>query len=185
MKRSLLCVAALAAAAGAAQADITFSFTNFTQAGFSFAQLVGGVQPLVTGSLTGIDINAVLNASVSDTWADDLTVYVDPAPLSGGGLLQAGGFSSLGAAERIFWANGGSDLPGTTVIDAVTLATPIAFGGTVADPIIWLGNGYGGSGTSGTWSGSVTLRGVSAIPAPGAAALMGVGAIVGLRRRRR
>lgn len=185
MKRFVLCVAALAAAAGAAQADITFTFTNFTQAGFSFAQLAGGTQPLITGSLTGISINATLNASTNFTYADDLTVYVDPAPLGFGGLLQAGGFSDFSAAERIFWANGGSNTVGTTVIDSVTLASPIAFAGTVADPIVWLGNGYGSAGTSGTWTGSVTLLGVNVIPAPSAAALMGLGAVAGLRRRRR
>lgn len=182
--KNLLCVAALAAAAGSAQADIVINFTNFTQIGFNFAQLVGGLQPLATGTLTGISVNATLNASVAETYADDLTVYVDVLPLTAGGALQVGGFSNLGAAERRAWANGGSDVPGTTVIDTVTLNTPLLFTGTSADPVIWLGNGYGAAGTSGTWTGSVTLIGITAIPTPGAAALMGLGALAVGRRRR-
>lgn len=184
MVRALVCAAALAAASGAAQAAITFNFTNQTFAGFDFSTLVASPN-FAVGSLTSISVNATLNASVADTWADDLTVYVDPLPLTGGGLLQVGGFSSLGAAERGFWANGGSATPGTTVIDTYTLTTPIAFGGTAADPVIWLGNGYGAAGTSGTWTGSITLNGIDVVPTPGTAALMGVGSLVALRRRRK
>ena len=184
MVRSLVCVAALAAAAGVAQADVTINFTNVTFTGFNFGQLV--VSPnYVSGTLTSVSVNAILSASVSDTYADDLTIYVDPLPLSGGGLLQVGGFSNLGAAERGLWDNGGSAVPGTTVIDSYTLVTPLSFVGGPSDPMIWLGNGYGASGTSGTWSGSVTLVGINVVPAPGAAALLGVGSLVALRRRRK
>lgn len=182
--KNLLCVAALAAAAGSAQADIVINFTNFTATGFNFSQLVGGLQPLATGTLTGVSVNATLNASINDTFADDLTIYVDVLPLSGGGALQVGGFSGLGAVERRFWANGGSDVAGTTVIDTVTLNTPLVFNGNSADPVIWLGNGYGNATTSGTWTGSVTLIGLTAVPTPGAAALMGLGALAAGRRRR-
>ena len=59
----------------------------------------------------------------------------------------------------------------------------IVFSGTGADPKIWLGNGYGAAGTSGTWTGSITLIGVNAIPAPGALALLGVAGLAGRRRR--
>jgi MYXO-CTERM domain-containing protein len=104
-------------------------------------------------------------------------------PLSGGGLLQVGGFSNLGATQRLFWANGGSSAPGTTVIDSVAV-NAISFSGTSADATIWLGNGYGASGTSGTWTGSITLIGVNAVPAPGAVALLGVAGLAAGRRRR-
>ena len=46
---------------------------------------------------------------------------------------------------------------------------------------IWIGNGYGAAGTSGTWTGSITLLGVT--PAPGAIALVGLAGLVGRRRR--
>ncbi|MSR70349.1 MAG: PEP-CTERM sorting domain-containing protein, partial [Phycisphaerales bacterium] len=45
------------------------------------------------------------------------------------------------------------------------------------------GNGYGAAGTSGTFTGSITLHGVSAVPAPGAIALLGLAGLVGRRRR--
>ena len=164
-----------------ASADVTVTFTNQTWTGFNFTDLTaqyGGF----SGTLTGVSVNATLNASTNYTYADDLCVYVDPAPLSTGGLLQVGGYSNLNAAQRLSWANGGSSTPGTTVIDAKSV-NAIVFSGSATDPIIWLGNGYGASGTSGTWTGSITLIGVNAVPAPGALALLGVAGFAARRRR--
>ncbi|MEI6879145.1 MAG: MYXO-CTERM sorting domain-containing protein, partial [Planctomycetota bacterium] len=48
---------------------------------------------------------------------------------------------------------------------------------------IWIGNGYSYAPTSGTWTGSITLLGVNAVPAPGAIALVGLAGLVGRRRR--
>lgn len=184
MVRPLVCVAALAAAAGVAQADVTVNFTAFTFTGFNFVQIYGAPD-FLSGTLTAVSVNAVLNASVNDTWADDLTIYVDPLPLSGGGMLQVGGFSNLGAAERGSWANGASPLPGTPVSGTYSLINPISFAGNSSDPMVWLGNGYGSASTSGTWTGSVTLIGVNVVPAPAAAALLGLGSVAALRRRRK
>jgi MYXO-CTERM domain-containing protein len=164
-----------------ASADVTISFANQTWTGFQFndmTALYGGF----VGTLTGVSVNATLNDSTNYTYADDLCVYVDPAPLSTGGLLQVGGFSSLNATQRLAWANGGSNAPGTTVIDAKSV-NPIVFSGSATDPIIWLGNGYGATGTSGTWTGTITLIGVNAVPAPGALALLGVAGFAARRRR--
>jgi xanthosine utilization system XapX-like protein len=47
---------------------------------------------------------------------------------------------------------------------------------------VWIGNGYGATGTSGTWTGTITLIGVN-VPAPGAIALLGLAGLVGRRRR--
>jgi MYXO-CTERM domain-containing protein len=164
-----------------ASADVTVTFTNQTWTGFNFTDLTAAYGGFV-GTLTGVSVNATLNASTNYTYADDLCVYVDPAPLSTGGLLQVGGFSNLGATQKVTWSNGGSDAPGTTVIDAKSV-NPIVFSGSAADPIIWLGNGYGAAGTSGTWTGSITLVGVNAVPAPGALALLGVAGFAARRRR--
>ena len=68
------------------------------------------------------------------------------------------------------------------MIDAKSV-NPIVFSGSAADPMIWLGNGYGAAGTSGTWTGSITLVGVNAVPAPGALALLGVAGFAARRRR--
>ena len=181
MKKIALVAGLAAAVAGTASADVTVTFTNQTWTGFNFTDLsaqFGGF----TGTLTGVSVNATLNASTSFTYADDLCVYVDVAPLSSGGLLQVGGFSNLSALQRLSWANGGSSAPGTTVIDSKSV-NAISFSGTSADATIWLGNGYGASGTSGTWTGSITLIGVNAVPAPGAIALVGLAGLAGRRRR--
>ena len=156
--------------------SVTYTFAALSLDGFQFSQLVGPLSGFVTGTLTGVSVNATLDASVDYTYADDLTVYVDLAPLSTGGLLQIGGFSDLGALERHTWANGGSSAPGTTVIDTVALSTPITFAGTAADPNVWLGNGYGAEGTNGTWTGSITLT-ISAVPEPSTWALFALGGI--------
>jgi hypothetical protein len=172
-------------ATGVANADITFSFSNQTWAGFNFSQVLAPGQ-FAQGTLTEVSVNATLNASTNATYADDLTIYVDPLPLGTGGLLQVGGFSNLSAAQRLFWDNGGSSAPGTTVVDS-KVVNPINFSGTASDPAIWLGNGYGGAGTSGTWTGSITLKGINAVPEPTSAGLLIAGtalAATGLRRRR-
>ena len=164
-----------------ASADVTVTFTNQVWTGFNFTDLTQAYGGFV-GTLTGVSVNATLTASTAFTYADDLCVYVDPAPLGTGGLLQVGGFSNLNATQRVSWSNGASNAPGTTVIDSVSV-NPIVFSGSAADPIIWLGNGYGAAGTSGTWTGSITLVGVNAVPAPGALALLGVAGFAARRRR--
>ena len=181
MKKIALVAGLAAAVAGTASADVTVTFTNQTWTGFNFTDLTAAYGGF-TGTLTGVSVNATLNASTSFTYADDLCVYVDIAPLGTGGLLQVGGFSNLGASQRLSWANGGSSAPGTTVIDSKSV-NPIVFGGSAGDAKIWLGNGYGASGTSGTWTGSITLIGVNAVPAPGAIALVGLAGLAGRRRR--
>jgi hypothetical protein len=187
-------------AVGTANADITYNFTGAVYAGFNFSQIFA--PGTVVGTLTAVSVNATLNASTNSTYADDLSVYVDPGVFSTGGLLQVGGFSSLGAPQRAFWMNGGSSAPGTTVIDTRsagspgsggfpvspgTWFTPLTFTGTAADASIYLGNGYGAAGTSGTWTGSITLVGINAVPEPTSAGLLIAGsalAVAGLRRRR-
>ena len=145
-----------------AQAQYTYNLNNQTFTGFNFVQpnLAG-----FTGTLTSVSVNVTLNASVAYTYADDICIYVDIAPLSTGGLLQVGGFSNLSAAQRYLWPNGASDVPGTTCIGTVTLTTPLVFTGTASDPVLWIGNGYGASGTSGTWTGSVTLNNLTPVTA--------------------
>ena len=180
MKTAFLGASLAAIVGSVATADVTYSFTNTTWAGFNFteAYTAGGL----SGTLTGATVNATLNASVGFTYADDLCVYVAGSPLALGGALQCGGFSNLSAAQRYSWANGGSSTPGTTVTGTVNFTTGINM---TASPTlsVWIGNGYGAAGTSGTFTGSITLLGVSAVPAPGAIALVGLAGLVGRRRR--
>ena len=186
MKTVLASTVAAAALVSAASADITVTLTNQTFTGFNFAQFVDYTQYNIVGSLTGASINVTLDASVAYTYADDLCVYVDIEPLSTAGFLQVGGFSNLSAAQRYSWPNGGSNAPGTTSIGTVNFTTALAFSGNKAvDGTVWIGNGYGAAGTSGTWTGTVTLHGVDAVavPAPGAIALLGLAGLAGRRRR--
>ena len=187
MKFTLAAGSMAAVIASAASADITITLTNQTFAGFNFNQFVDYTTTNIVGTLTGASINVTLDASTSFTYADDLCVYVDVLPLGTGGLLQIGGFSNLSAAQRYSWPNGGSSAPGTTSVGTVNLTSALAFSGNAAvDGTVWIGNGYGAAGTSGTWSGTVTLIGVDAVPvpAPGAMALLGVAGLAARRRRR-
>jgi hypothetical protein len=170
---------------------IVYNFTGATWAGFFFSQLTGSGADTVYGTLTSVSVDATLDASGYYTWASDLTIYVTPLPLAAGGLLQVGGYSDTGATEQHSWANGDASAPGTTVIDTVALNTPITFTGSPSDVTIWLGNGYG-SGDASTWTGSITLTGLSLtplpVPEPANWALFAAGAVglagwMGRRRR--
>ena len=179
MKTAFLGASLAAIVGSVATADVTYSFTNQTWTGFNFteAYTAGGL----SGTLTGATVNATLNASTAFTYADDLCVYVAGSPLALGGALQCGGFSNLNAVQRYSWANGGSSAPGTTVTGTVNFTTGINMTGSTKS--VWIGNGYGAAGTSGTFTGSITLLGVTAVPAPGAIALVGLAGLVGRRRR--
>ena len=180
MKTVLAAGVAAAALVSAASADVTYTLTNTTFTGFNFNE--AAVAGSLSGTLIGASINVTLNASTNYTYADDLAVYVAGSPLALGGALQCGGFSNLQAAQRYSWPNGGSSAPGTTVIGTVNFTTGIDM---AANPSlsVWIGNGYGAAGTSGTWTGTITLIGVNAVPAPGAIALLGLAGLAGRRRR--
>lgn len=189
MRTLLASAVAAATVASAASADVTLNLTNQVLAGFDFktaesfyaGYFAGGY---FSGTFTSASINVTLNSSTAYTYADDLCIYVDVLPLSTGGLLQCGGFSNLSATQRYFWPNGGSSAPGTTSVGTVNFTSPLAIDQSAAGaPTIWIVNGYGASGTSGTWTGTLTLHGLDFVPAPGAVALLGLGGLVGRRRR--
>ena len=178
MRCTALCGVAVAALSSSAFADVTISFNNLTATGFSFSQVAA--PGALVGSLTGVSVDATLLSSTAFTYADDLCVYLDVLPLSMTGMVQIGGYSDLGASQRYFWPTGGSSAAGTVVSGNVVFTSAVDM--STPNLAIWLGNGYGAAGTSGTWTGSITLYGVNAAPAPGAVALLG---LVGLTRRRR
>ena len=180
MKTLIASGIAAAALVSAASEDVTYTLTSATFTGFNFNEAYAA--GTLTGTLTGAIVNATLNASTAYTYADDLCIYVNPSPLSLGGLLQCGGFSNLNAGQRYSWANGGSNAPGTPVSGTVNFTTGINMA-TNPTQSIWIGNGYGAAGTSGTWTGTITLIGVNAVPAPGAVALLGLAGLTGRRRR--
>ena len=184
-------LASISAGHTAHAASITYTFTNQTWTGFNFneAYTPGSVK----GTLTAVTVNATLNASTNYTYADDLAVYVAGSPLALGGLLQVGGFSNLNATQRYSWANGASNASNTPVTGTVTLSTPLLFNPTTNQTMsIWIGNGYGAAGTSGTFTGSITLEGlelntgVAAVPESGSLLpVMFVAVAMASRRRGR
>ncbi len=176
----LISTAAVAAIAAGASADVSYSFDSLTLDALEFNQIFGA--GTLVGSLTGVRVNATLLASVR-SYANDLTIYVDLPPI-GNGALQVGGYSTLGATQRYSWSNGNDSAVGTVVNSTVTLTSAIAFTGTAADLPVLLGNGFSGAGAEGTWTGSITLLGVSAVPAPGAIALLGLAGLAASHRRR-
>ena len=90
--------------------------------------------------------------------------------------LQAGGYSDFGAANRYEYSGGAAGDAGTVVSETITIDPGLALSGN-----LFLGNGYAGGG-NGVWTGTITLVGLDAVPAPGALALLG---LAGMGRRRR
>lgn len=176
----LISTVAVAAIAAGASADVTYTFDSLTLDALEFNEIFGA--GTLVGSLTGVRVNATLLDSVR-TYANDLTIYIDLPPI-GNGALQVGGYSTLGSTQRYWWSNGNDSAAGTVVNSTVSLATAIGFTGTAADLPVLLGNGFSGGGAMGTWTGSITLIGVNAVPAPGAIALLGLAGLAAGRRRR-
>ena len=163
---------------GTASADVVINLVNQTFGAFEFSLVApaGGL----TGVLTGATINVTLDQSTAYTYADDLCVYLDSGDLGPNGALQIGGYSSLFASQRYFWPTGNSNGLGTVSAGTVQLNSPIDMNGS--DLNVWIGNGYSFPGSSGTWTGTVTLHGVN-VPAPGAIALLGLAGLTARRRR--
>jgi MYXO-CTERM domain-containing protein len=180
MKTLIASGIAAAALVSAASADITYTLTNATFGGFEFIEAYAAGS--LTGTLTGTSINVTLEERSNSTQAKDLCVYVGPTPFNDGGLLQCGGYSNLQATQRYFWPNGYNSDPGTTSIGTRNFTTGINMGANPTQSI-WIGNGFNEPTTSGTWTGTITLLGVSAVPAPGAVALLGLAGLTGRRRR--
>ena len=159
--------------ASAAIVTKTLAFSNQTLTEFQFIPWLPQDSLESDARLLTVSVNATLLASTLDTFANDLTIYVDRLPLFGsGGRLQVGGTSNLQAANRLMWANGALADPGTTVIDMKDVS---ALNISIADAQVWYGNGFGGPGNSGTFTGSVSLTYFTAVPEPSSTLLVSLG----------
>lgn len=157
MKKILL-FALFVASTFTANAQATYNFTNTWEgAYFSTAFVAGQLQ----GTLTSITLNSTLTASTGDTYANDLTVLVATGLGANDVIsLQAGGYSDFEATESLEWSNGTSSVAGTVCSGTLTLATPINFTtGTTLK--VYVGNGYYGTANTGSWTGTLTLNGVT------------------------
>jgi MYXO-CTERM domain-containing protein len=173
MKRFALTAAGVASAAVVAStsADVTVSFDTGNIIGLETIVLETG--PL-TGTLTGMDITVDFYASASSgVWASDLLVAVsDGTSVSG---IEWGGFNA-----SFGYADGGSFSWNREY--GTYSASFSGYNVAVNDGTLAVANGWTTS-QGGSWSGTITLRGVDVVPAPGALALLGVAGLAGRRRR--
>lgn len=183
LRKLLLSVTALAGLASSAHADVIISFNNFSEQGASYSQVFDNGQ--LGGTLTGISIQATLMAGTDLTFASDLStvIVMDLENPALGFPLQVGGYNDFGADEYTEWETGQSADAGVMVSETYFLKTPLA----ISAFQVWLGNGYIDGSTAGantgTWSGTVTLLGVS-VPDPMGLAAMPVLSLALLRFRR-
>jgi hypothetical protein len=181
----VLAAAAALAIAGVAQADVVLNLGN---------GLLGGTQtifqtPNLTGTLTGFiisyDFEPDTTAQSNGSWASDAALAIQ-APGSST-VNQWGGYDAYiaGATSRVaYWTydGGGSAPPGTYMdtradVPAGTLGT--------GNWTVTFGNGWTFSTPVQYNNVTVTLQGLSAAPAPSAAAVLGLAGLGMARRRRR
>lgn len=157
-----LACAVAAATAASSFADVTITVTDFRVLGMHFAQVVS--PGALTGTLTGVSIDAGVWGSVSKTYAQDLTVYLDVPPLDGEGLVQVGGFTPVNEwGTNLMWPAGDHFLNGTRALGTVNLPTPLPMDRSPLS--VYVGNGYGTPWSAATWTGTITLHGVTRIDA--------------------
>jgi MYXO-CTERM domain-containing protein len=177
-------MAAISAAAltASASADVTYTFENLVVNGGD-AILLWEVGEL-TGTITAIQANWVMNTQSGGTWSSDLAgVLVAGNDIQNDQVLsQVGGFASTwGPLDHASWGQGNSSADGTPVNTTITLANAIDASTVSA----WIGHGWNVPSSWGDWTGSITFIGASkAVPTPGALALLGLAGLVGVRRRR-
>lgn len=163
MKKTLLSIGLFVASIVGVNAQITYAPTESITLQGGYVNQLSEPGDIV-GTLTSITLSAILDASLAETYADDLTILVtSDANLDANTVVvfQGGGYSNFGALEKKTWANGASEDPGTEVSGTINLTNPINFTAN-PDYIIWIGNGYTGAGSQGTWSNiNVLFDGVS------------------------
>lgn len=130
------------------------------------------------------------------SWAEDLRVsIIDPAlidPLEGddGVVYEIAGFINANGDEDDIWPNG-SGTPGRWDDGAnadgfysASFSTNVAFDGTAGHYPQMILQFESDNGTQ-TWTNGVVTADLTVVPEPASAGLLGLGALVMLRRRRR
>ncbi len=171
-KRFMLSVAGVSAAAiaSSALADITVVVDEVSLLGEEGVSVDLGD---VSGTLTGISYTyAWANDTGDSSWSSDMLIGVS----AGSAVVSVGGYNVTLSGS--YWGGlAGSAGTGTYSGSA---SGSMAMGGN--GTFQWI-NGWTASGGT-TSSGTFTLHGINAVPAPAAIALLGLAGIAGTRRRR-
>ncbi|HMO12966.1 MAG TPA: PEP-CTERM sorting domain-containing protein [Pirellulaceae bacterium] len=191
---TLMLCAVLSTCAATAKADyvVAFNNLNLSNTPSNPGYVIAVAPPFLVGTLTSVQANFIIEAGgTGGVWASDFGLFVtnqnsiNLAGDGGVGIFQAGGFQQWGAAEHQVWGTGNSGTGGTPVIATLNLANPVVFNGNGGDPNVMLAHLWN-STSQGTWSGTITLVGLSPIPEPSSALALSL-ACMGLafvRRRR-
>ncbi|AXJ00187.1 Por secretion system C-terminal sorting domain-containing protein [Cyclonatronum proteinivorum] len=150
-----------AAAATPMSDGFLIEFDGFTGTGGDFLTVADGL----SGELTAVNPDFVIDAAEGGTWANDFAVLFTTEPLETGAevdpetvVFQAGGLTAYGpAGTRVAWGEGSSGTPGTAVTTPIAPPAPLDMSGV----FVSIGHGWTPGGPS-TWTGSVELVGVSA-----------------------
>ena len=174
LKHSALALAVCAGLGiGSAQATTTTNTYDLgpSPTGTRIEAGTGGLLPWIAkgtlppGSiLRSVSVNAIIEAADIDSWASDISAYIDPTPEVPGtaALLQVGGYGKIGTVTKMIgWANGQNG-PVNPVSDTKTsadwsgLVVPFFNLGDVdlSTAQLSVGNDYGGA----TWSGTITVE---------------------------
>ena len=183
----------LAASAGLALAGAALA-NSYNGAGYSFVDnstVSSSVN--VADNFTIADVSVTLN-NITHTWVGDLVITLSNGSTSVDLIARPGftgtGFGSSGDLNGTYtFVDGGAAFPttltGTQIVPAGSYApvTPLsAFAGQSSSGNWTLSvqdNAAGDTGALGSWTLNLT-----AVPTPGAAALLGLAGVAGLRRRR-
>ena len=135
-----------------------YEFDNFSASG---GQFVPVAETGFEGVITEITGNFVLNSSTNSTWASDFAVIVTNSSTFSptNAILQVGGYDTI-SQNRYEWGTGDSGTPGTSIDVTIPLDQPISG----ANLHVWVGNGWTSGGSQGTWSGSIAIPGIDAVP---------------------
>ncbi|MFT3687068.1 MAG: hypothetical protein QM783_19455 [Phycisphaerales bacterium] len=179
MIKTLFATVAASAITGAASADVTFNFSGLEGSG----QSQSVTSPALYGTLTGVVFHFLYHASGSpdemDSWASDIAAVVGSSQWGGDYTMLALGASTYEGGT------GAPDSPAVLIFTSsqLSLATNVPFNGETT--LVGWANTYISRGGASVGNVSITLVGVNLTPTPGAAAVLGLGGLMGGRRRRR
>lgn len=172
MKNVLVAAGFAAMVAGVASADVKLDFSSGEYSG-SESSVIKLTD--LSGELTGFTISYYFKPLNNDSWASDAAFVLNGSQWGGFDVLLSSGSSFVG-----FWPWDGPGSAGEGVYGGTLAASgSFTFGNSYS---FEFGNAYS-SGLAYYKDITVTLHGVSQVPAPGAIALLGLAGLVGRRRR--